>query len=79
MCSPDSTRSEELFTSANETQLPAGGMELSLSTALCWWLREKAEKSPSAQVLGALSVSPELRQHIVLQSGPPVNVAIQMA
>lgn len=79
MCSPDSTRSEELFTSANETQLPAGGMELPLSTALCWWLREKAEKSPSAQVLGALSVSPELRQHIVLQSGPPVNVAIQMA
>lgn len=25
ICSPDSSRSEELFTSANETQLPAGG------------------------------------------------------
>lgn len=34
ICSPDSSRSELLFTSANETQLPARGMEQPLSAAL---------------------------------------------
>lgn len=40
---------------------------------------EKEEICPSAEVLGARSTFPVLRQHIVLQYGPTANVVIQMA